>query len=461
MANNRPELGLSPATQISLLDSNSSAPATMRWTTHNAPTFAVHARPATVADVQAIVRTATQLGAPFLTIGGSHGFPVTLGNLNDGIALDLSALKQVKVDIEKDTVTVGGSVTFGELLGPVAAAGREIQTGLLPCVGTVGATLGGGVGRYAGLHGMMLDALQSALLVTATGDLMTVSRSSNADLFWGLRGAGFNYGIVVEAVYSVYKVTSPTVMNADFLIPLNQSAAVTRFFKLYESVMPAELSIIAAAANNAQFGGPAILLSVVYVGPLETGKTYLKPLLESITPTLQNVTSIPWDQVSSQSFFASASSSCVKGINRNVYGAGVRNFDVPTFDNFFAKIGDFYQRYPGAAGTVFFIERFATQGVQAVPDDATAYPHRDINTHLLFTYAYEDRSLESQVTKFAEDLRDSFVPTSGFATPKVYVNYGHGDESRETLFGERKLQRLRALKKRFDSHNVFSLYHPL
>jgi FAD/FMN-containing dehydrogenase len=212
--------------------------------------------------------------------------------------LDLSALKQVKVDIKKDTVTVGGSVTFGELLDPVAAAGREIQTGLLPCVGAVGATLGGGIGRYAGVHGLMLDALQSVRLVTATGDLVTVSRSSNAELFWGLRGAGFNYGIVVEAVYKVFKVTSPTVMNADFLIPLNQSAAVTRFFKVYESVMPAELSIIAAIANNPQFGGPAILLSVVYIGALETGKTYLKPLLESIKPTLQNVTSVPWDQVS-------------------------------------------------------------------------------------------------------------------------------------------------------------------
>lgn len=295
---------------------------------------------------------------------------------------DLSALKQVKVDVKRNTVTAGGSLTFGELMEPVAKASREIQTGLLPCVGAVGATLGGGIGRYAGLHGLALDALQSVRLVTATGDLITVSRSSNADLFWGLRGAGFNFGVVVEAVYAIHEITAPTVMNADFLIPLSQSAAVTRFFKLYETKMPAELSIIAAIANSPQFGGPAILLSVVYIGPLEVGRTYIQPLVNSTRPTLQNVTSIPWDQIPTQSFFASASSSCVRGVNRNVYGAGTRNIDVPTFDNFFTQVGSFYQRFPGAAGTVFFIERFATQAVQAVSDDATAYPHRDINTHL-------------------------------------------------------------------------------
>jgi FAD/FMN-containing dehydrogenase len=302
--------------------------------------------------------------------------------MDDGIALDLSALKRVQVNLKASTVTVGGSVTFGELLAPVAAAGREIQTGLLPCVGVVGATLGGGIGRYAGLHGLVLDSLQEVRIVTADGGLVRASRTQNADLFWGVRGAGFNFGVVVEAVYSIHKVTAAKVMNADFLLPLNQSAAVTRFFKLYESKMPAELSIIAAIANNPQFGGPAILLNVVYVGRLEVGRTYIQALLDSTRPIMQNVSSIPWDQVPTQSFFASASSSCARGVNRNVYGAGTRNFDVPTFDAFFTRVGDFYQRFPGAAGTVFFIERFATQGVQAVPDDTTSYPHRDINTHL-------------------------------------------------------------------------------
>ncbi|KAF2832646.1 FAD-binding domain-containing protein [Ophiobolus disseminans] len=458
----RSDAGLSPQTLITLRGSNGSAPATIqRWTLHDAPTFALYTRPATAADVRIIVRTATQYQAPLLAIGGSHGFSSTLGKLDDGIALDLSALKQVKVDTSANTVIVGGSVTFGELLAPVAAAGREIQTGLLPCVGAVGATLGGGIGRYAGLHGLVLDALQSVRLVTATGDLVTVSRTSNPELFWGLRGAGFNFGIVVEAVYAVYPVTAPQVMNADFLIPLSQSAAVVRFFKLYESKMPAELSIVAAVANSPQFGGAAILLNIVYVGALEVGSTYIQSLLDTTKPTLHNVTSIPWDQVSTKSFFASATSSCVRGANRNVYGAGVRNIDVPTFDDFFAKIGSFYQQYPGAAGTVFFIERFATQAVQVVSDDTTAYPHRDINTHLLFNYAYEDPSLESDVNKFAKELRQSFDSASGFDTPKVYVNYGHGDESQETLFGQRKLTRLRALKKRFDSRGVFSFYHPL
>lgn len=119
----------------------------------------------------------------------------------------------------------------------------------------VGATLGGGVGRYNGLHGLLLDSLLSVKMVTAVGDLVTASTEENPDLFWGIRGAGFNFGTILEATYSVYNETAPQVLNVDFLFASNASQGILEYFKTFESSLPAELSFILLAAYSSDFGG--------------------------------------------------------------------------------------------------------------------------------------------------------------------------------------------------------------
>lgn len=123
----------------------------------------------------------------------------------------------------------------------------------------VGATLGGGIGRYNGLHGLIIDALESVELVTAAGDLIVVSATQNSDLFWGIRGAGFNFGIVVSATYNVFNFTNGgQVMNADFLFPPNASETVFEYFKSFETGQPAELALILQVGFNPKFGGVCV-----------------------------------------------------------------------------------------------------------------------------------------------------------------------------------------------------------
>lgn len=119
----------------------------------------------------------------------------------------------------------------------------------------VGATLGGGVGRYNGLHGMILDSLRSVRMVTATGDIVEASTTKNADLFWGIRGAGFNYGIIVSAEYQVYDLTSSLVMNADMIFPTSANATIFNYFKSYETDLPAKLALILLGGYNEAYGG--------------------------------------------------------------------------------------------------------------------------------------------------------------------------------------------------------------
>ena len=127
----------------------------------------------------------------------------------------------------------------------------------------LGATLGGGVGRYNGLHGMILDSLLGVRMVTASGDIVIASTTENADLFWGIRGAGFNYGIIVSAEYQVYNLTSSLVMNADMIFPVSQNATIFNFFKSYETGLPAEFAIILLGGFNKAYGGVSPTQSVL------------------------------------------------------------------------------------------------------------------------------------------------------------------------------------------------------
>jgi len=337
------------------------------------------------------------------------------------------------------------------------------ETGSEPCVGLVGATLGGGVGRYNGLHGMIVDALKSVKLVTAAGKLVTVSDRENPDLMWGLRGAGMNFGVIVEATYQVYPLTyNGAILNADFLFPINKSEAVFKYFKkMNDRVLPAELALIMQIGFNAQFGGTYMVLNAAYTGPEAKGRPLIQDLI-NIGPIQQNITMTTWkDQLRTAFFGLSPVGTCAKGHTHNVYGVGLKSYDVPTFNKFFADLQSLYKNTPGTQQSVFFIEAFPNQAAKRVPDERTAYPHRDVTTHLLFNYGYDDPALEDTVNAFAQKARNNFAATSGFGRLQCYVSYGHGDEGPEPLYAKRKLGQLRSLKNKWDPNGLFNFNEPL
>jgi hypothetical protein len=187
-------------------------------------------------------------------------------------------------------LTIGAAVRFRDVIGPLGQANKELRKsffffffltlsrsdlirilnffftaiGSVSCVGMIGATLGGGVGRYNGLHGMILDSLQSVRVVTAAGQIITASTTENSDLFWGIRGAGFNYVTVLEATYSIYNETAPLVLNADFLFASNASESILRYFKSFEDNggLPAKLALVLLAAYSAELGGVSLHLTL-------------------------------------------------------------------------------------------------------------------------------------------------------------------------------------------------------
>jgi FAD/FMN-containing dehydrogenase len=130
----------------------------------------------------------------------------------------------------------------------------------------VGATLGAGVGKYQGIHGLIIDALESVKLVTAAGNLITVSKHQEPDLFWGIRGAGFNFGIVTEATYKVYDLTNKgSVLNVDFLFPGSVNQTFFEILASFNGKLPPKLALFGVLANDATNG-----VSYICYCPLST-----------------------------------------------------------------------------------------------------------------------------------------------------------------------------------------------
>lgn len=188
--------------------------------------------------------------------------------------LDLGAFRNIHVDAASKTMTVGGAVRFGEVYDPLYEAGFEVRMSPLPaaapasyadfspatgscsCVNMVGATLGGGVSPQQGLYGMILDSLLEVRMVTGTGTIVTASESKNPDLFWGIRGAGFNFGIVLSATYRIYELPNKgQVMNADFVFPANSSRRHWELLRSFEKDQPAGLSLVSTVTYQEQYGG--------------------------------------------------------------------------------------------------------------------------------------------------------------------------------------------------------------
>ncbi|KAL1610642.1 hypothetical protein SLS60_002312 [Paraconiothyrium brasiliense] len=229
---------------------------------------------------------------------------------------------------------------------------------------------------------MLLDTLLSVKLVTASGDIIKASKTTNSDLFWAVRGAGFNYGTILEATFSVFDQIAPQVLLADFLFAPNTSQSLLNYFKTFENVLPAELSFVQLALNIPALGGSIILINVVYTGSRELGEKYLQPLLQA-SPLRHNISMVAWADVNAASFFAFEGPGfrCPTGTTHNVYGGAVNTFDVSTFQTFYENYDKLIQSKE-LAGTVYFVELFPKQAVGKVPSDATAYPWRNITAHL-------------------------------------------------------------------------------
>ncbi|KAI1775074.1 hypothetical protein F4818DRAFT_417748 [Hypoxylon cercidicola] len=448
---------VSPGTEIATLSEPSFANVTSpRWSTWKAPTFQAAIKPVTEADVQAIVRIAARNRIPFLATLNGHGNNQNYGRVQNALNINLGNFDSVVVDATSNHLTIGGGVTFGQISEPLAKAGKEIQTGNAVCVGMVGATIGGGIGTQQGLHGLVLDALVSVRLVTAKGDLVTASKSVNPDLFWAIRGAGANFGIITSATYDVYEQTNNgEVILASFAFPASASRSVWEHVQSYDENLPAPLVFMPAIRYNRTTQETLVAMAVVYFGPLAEAQPYLDKVA-ALNPASSSVQTVTISQLH-QTFSVGA---CDRGNRHNPYTLGMQKTDPDTLEEVLQEMTEFYGEHPNYQGSLA-IQRYSSESMMKVPDSETSYPWRDINSYLLFDNMYSDSALDTKVDDLSRSLRDKFQASSGYGSPQTYLNYAHGDEPLTQVYGASKLPKLRTLKKQWDPDHLFGFNYPI
>ena len=167
----------------------------------------VIARCADIADVVAAVNFCRENGLPVAIRGGGHN-GAGLGSVDEGLVIDLSAMKGVRVDPVSRTVRVEAGCTSGDVDHATHPYGLAVPFGIVSTTGVAGLTLGGGIGYLSRKHGLTIDNLLEADVVLASGEIVIASKSNNADLYWGLRGGGGNFGVVTSFLFQAHPAKS-------------------------------------------------------------------------------------------------------------------------------------------------------------------------------------------------------------------------------------------------------------
>ena len=233
---------------------------------------AVIARCKTAADVQAALTYARANGLNVAVRGGGHNV-AGFGTCDGGIVIDLSPMKTVDVDPGKKIARVGGGVLWREFDAATQAHGLATTGGLVSTTGVAGFTLGGGIGWLMRAHGLACDNFIGAEVVTADGRVVRVSETENADLLWGLRGGGGNFGIVTTFEFRLHPI-GPMVMGGATFYPASSAGAVVRFFRQFSESVPDQLSLLLVftSAPPAPFipphlhGTPVVAIAGCWVG---------------------------------------------------------------------------------------------------------------------------------------------------------------------------------------------------
>ncbi|KAI1416403.1 FAD binding domain-containing protein [Hypoxylon sp. FL1857] len=451
---------LSPASQVILANESNltNAAITQRWNVFDAPAYILYAKPASNEDVKKIVDYAAAQKIPFLAIGGGSGYTNSTAAVKGAIGVDLGFFRDISIDAANNRMTIGGGVNFSDIFDPLHSVGKEMQTGSCSCVGVVGATLGGGVGPYQGLHGLILDALESATIITGSGEIVNASESENSDLFWGLRGAGQNFGIVTSATYQIHDQTNGGVaLNGDFIFAKSDGETIFNLIKtIQNNGQPNELSMFPSIMYDMQTNATVVMMSLIYVGPEEEGMQYLQPFIDN-NPIRKSVGLLPWNKLIKENRFGADAYACLKGGNHAVYGLNVNYFDVATYVDLIDQFDAFYAQNPALIASLLVLELFPNAVTKSVPDDATAYPYRDSLGYMFLSFVFSDEATAAVAEKFALATRAKLVATgSKDGVLTVYVNYAHGDEGRVAWYSERKLPKLLSLKSRWDPKTLFN-----
>jgi hypothetical protein len=402
------------------------------------------------ADVMRSVRFARDNDLLIAVRGGGHNIA---GNAvcDGGLLIDLSLMKSVWVDTKGRTARVEPGATLSDFDREAQAFGLATPLGINSTTGVAGLTLGGGFGWLSRGLGLTIDNLISADVVTANGELVRASEKENADLFWGIRGGGGNFGVVTSFEFKLHTV-GPTVLAGLIVHPLGDAKDVMRFHRDFMKKVPDEFVcwFVMRQAPPLPFlppewhGKEILALAVCYNGDISEGERIAKPLREFGSPIADIIGPMPY--------------TAWQTVLDPLLTPGARNYwkshdFTDTSDGLIEVMMDHARRIPDPQTEIACAQLGGV--VSRVPRGATAYNHRDGQYVMNVHGRWADPAKDEACIAWARSLWKACEP---FATGSVYVNFltqEEGDRVREA-YGE-NFDRLVELKNKYDPTNLFGV----
>lgn len=408
------------------------------------------ARCAGVADVRHAVRFAREHELVVAVRGGGHSFP-GLSVCDDGMLIDLGPMKGIRVDPEAGTVRAQAGVLLGELDRETQAFGLAVPAGIVTHTGLAGLTLGGGIGWIMRKYGLTIDQLQSVDVITADGELVKAGEDHNADLFWGVRGGGGNFGIVTDFEFRLNPL-GPYVVAGPVFWSMEDAPDVLRFYRDWIADCPDDLMTIVVQRRAPALpvvppdlvGKLVVAVVACYAGPIEDGERVVRPLKEFGSPVLDLCQPKPYlahQQMFDPSF-------------RPGWWYYVRSCDVAELaDDVIDIVVEHGTRITSPVSSIALWQMGGA--VARVGEDATAFNGR----HAGFTFNINGNSQTADgfeaERQWARDYWSALAPHH----TSVYVNFlmEEGEDRVRQAYGADKYDRLKALKRAYDPTNFFRL----
>ncbi len=418
---------------------------------------AIDRRPAAIArcigssDVVAAVGYARERGMTVSIRGGGHSI-AGLALVDDGLAIDLSLMRGVRTDPSSRTVRVQGGALIGDVDNDTQLHGLAVPSGIVTHTGAGGLTLGGGIGWLMRKHGLSIDNLLSADVVTADGAVLRANRNENADLLWGIRGGGGNFGVVTSFEFNAVPI-GPTVLAGPIYWALEDGNDVLRFYRDFIEDSPFEYGSIvnlrrapAVPFLPAELHGRLVVgIANCWIGDLDEGERFLEPLRRFGSPLIDLVTRKQW--LAHQSMF-----DVTVPHGWHYYW---KSTELPPLEDDLIDV--IVSNSLKITSPLSYTVIFQLGGAVArVPENDTAYSHRNAAHNININGVWQPGDeAAAEHTQWARRFLDELGPhQSG-----VYVNFlmEEGHDRVRAAYGEEKYRQLVELKTTYDPDNFFHI----
>jgi FAD/FMN-containing dehydrogenase len=407
------------------------------------------ARCADAADVIAAVNFGRDHSLPIAIRGGGHNGP-GLGSVDDGLVIDLSSMKGVRVDPAGRTVRVGPGCTSGDVDHATQAFRLAVPFGIVSTTGVAGLTLGGGTGYLTRKFGLTIDNLIEADVVLADGSSVIASKTDNPDLLWALKGGGGNFGIVTSFLFQAHPVDM--VFAGPIAWDQSHTRAIMRAYRDYLPKAPEEIGAFVGLKTvpaNSPFpqgawGHRICLLVCCYNGPEEEGRKALAPLLDALPPPALDWTGM-MPYLALQTMFD------------GLYPKGLQWYWKGDFVNELtdAAIEAHIAHAAKAPSELSLMHLYPIDGaVRRIGTQETAWSARDATWSMVIAGIDQDPRNAEPITLWAKAYWDAVHPYNPGGGYTNFMMDDEGDARLAATFGE-NYKRLAALKKKYDPMNLF------